>query len=591
MALNSAPSSRYWILDPWRDLSLFILVPLWIIPLTWWAKTHFDFNIYGAIVLALVGVGHHLPGFIRAYTDPVLFRRHRIRFIGAPLFLLATFIATSLLHLHGLAVMVVLWGAWHGAMQVNGFLRIYDAKVGSFSRLTARLDWAMCLVWFSAGLLHSNSRVTAILLYFYRVGIAPVDPATFALFRTGWDILTACVTLAFLLNAWRETRAGRPPSLVKFLLMASSFGFFWFAMVQVSQPILGLLLFEIFHDIQYNTLVWAYNRGRVNRRLGPGRLEIFLFGPGVWRIALYTVLVLAYGTLGAVTGYSTTLVPDFLSPALGNVNFWTGLFMISVFLHFYFDGFIWRVREKEFRHGLGIDGKTDPEARSVAGESRSTWRPPAGWKWAFFVVPVMWFGVLELRGNPQPMIDQYRNISLILPGCGPLHYIVANMEKSQRNYQGAMEEYSRSLAVDPDYQPAHAELADVEAFMGQDNMALPHYLRAMELDSLDYNTRGHMATTLLRLNRVAEALPHLLITAQRAPTDTNLIYLTGAALMHENRPAEAVPYLERTLSLEPRQPRAWSYLGVAAQLGGDTASAAEYYRRALALDTHNAWRL
>src|SRR4051812_4739376 len=288
------PLSSRWILGPYRDLSLLILVPLSILPLTWWAKAHFDFNIYGATLLALVGVGHHLPGFIRAYTDPVLFRRYRVRFIAAPLFLLAIFIATSRLHLHGLALMVLLWGAWHGAMQVNGFLRIYDAKAGSFSRLTARLDWAMCLVWFSGGLLHSDSRVAAILMDFYDVGVSPVDPAAFALFRTGWDILTACVTLAFLLNAWKETRAGRPPSPVKFLLMASSFGFFWFAMVWVSQAILGLLLFEIFHDIQYNTLVWAYNRARVNGRLGPGRLETFLFGPGVWRIALYTVLVLAY---------------------------------------------------------------------------------------------------------------------------------------------------------------------------------------------------------------------------------------------------------------------------------------------------------
>jgi hypothetical protein len=589
-ALNSLRNSRLWILGPWRDLALFVLVPLWIVPLVLWAKSRFEFNVYGAVALALVAVGHHLPGFIRAYTDPVLFRRHRVRFIAAPLFFLAIFVASSLLQLHGLRVMVVLWGAWHGAMQVNGFLRIYDAKVGSFSRLTRRLDWAMCLAWFGAGLIHSDSRVTAILLYFYGAGVSAIDPGTFALFRTEWDFLTAGVTLAFLVNAWREARAGRAPSPVKFLLMASSFGFFWFAMVQVREPILGLLLFEIFHDIQYNTLVWAYNRGRVDRRLGAGRFETLLFGPGVWRIALYTVLVLAYGTLGAVTGYSTTLVPDFLKPTLGSFNFWTGLFMVSVFLHFYFDGFIWQVREKEFREGLGIDGKKEAKSRPaipVAGSGRGL---PTGWKWAFFIVPVALLGALELRGNPRPLLDQYRNIGLILPESGRFHYVLANLEKSEKNFGRAMEEYSRSLEADPDYQPAHAELADVEAFVGRYDLALPHYLRAAELDSLDYATRAHLATTLLRVNRVAEALPHLLATATRSPGDTNLIYLTGAALMHQQRSAEAVPYLRRALQLDPRQPRAWSYLGVAARRQGDTAAAEEFYRRAVALDPANAWR-
>lgn len=597
-APSAAPSQNRWILGPWRDLALFVLAPLWILPVVWGAKAHFDFNVYGTLALALVAVGHHLPGFLRAYTDPALFRRYRTRLILAPVFLLAAFVASSLLRLHGLAVMVVLWGAWHGAMQVNGFLRIYDAKVGSISRFTARLDWAVCLAWFGAGLLHSDSRMAAILLYLYGIGVPPVDPGTFGALRTTWDVLTGGATLALLLNAWREARAGRPPSPVKFLLMASSFGFFWFAMVQVKEAIVGLLLFEIFHDIQYNTLVWAYNRGRVERRAA-SRPEAFLFGPGSWRIALYALLVLAYGTLGAVTGYSGTLMPAFLKPPPGGAGFWMGLFTVSVFLHFYFDGFIWRVREKELREGLGILGKKEsekePEKKSEGeGEPRkprSFWTPPTGWKWALFIVPVVSLGVLELRGNPQPRIDQYRNIALVLPQSAPLHYVVANMEKYRRNYGKAMEEYSRSLALDPDYQPAHAELADVEAFMGRDDEALPHYFRAVELDSLDYGVRARMAKALLRANRIAEALPHLLATAERFPADTSLLYLTGAALMHEHRPREAAGYLQRTLSLDPRQPRAWSFLGVAARALGDSAGAEECYRRALALDPQSAGRV
>ena len=38
---------RLWILDPWRDLAFFVLAPLWIIPLVWWAKARFDIDSVG----------------------------------------------------------------------------------------------------------------------------------------------------------------------------------------------------------------------------------------------------------------------------------------------------------------------------------------------------------------------------------------------------------------------------------------------------------------------------------------------------------------------------------------------------------------
>jgi len=585
----SLRNPRMWILGPWRDLGLFILVPLWIVPIMLWAKTRIDFNVYGAMALALVGVGHHLPGFIRAYTDPALFRRFRTRFIVAPLVLLAAFLILSVSHLHGLAVLVVLWGAWHGAMQVNGFLRIYDAKAGSSSRLTARLDWAMCIAWFGVGLFHSSSRVTSILLNFYNAGLPAVDPGAFFIVRSAWDVLVAGITVAFVVNAWRETRAGRPPSPLKFLLMASSFGFFWFAMVIVHEPVFGLLIFEIFHDLQYNALVWSYNRRRVDGSLGAGRLETFLFGVGAWRIVVYAVLVLAYGTLGAVTGYSSVLIPQ-ANSAVGTPGFWTGLFAVSAFLHFYFDGFIWQVREKELRQGLGIEWKGPAHAASTDPSRDRKRYLPSGWKWAFFFIPLVVLGALELQGNLPPVLDQYRNIVTLVPESGRLHYLVANLEKFQRHFPEAIAEYSRSIDQDPDFEPAQVELADVAAYAGLDQMAVAHYSRALELDPSDLKAREHLATTLLRLNRISEALPHLLATVQLASSDTTAIYLTGAALMHEHRTGEAIPWLRRALDLNPLQPRAWSFLGVAARQQGDIATAEECYRRAYALDPQNAWR-
>src|SRR5262245_42737767 len=228
-----------WIVSPWHDLTLFVLSPLWVIPLLWFAKSRFDPNGFGAMLLAVGATGHHLPGFIRAYTDPALFRRFRTRFIMAPLFLLGVYLLFFSLHLESLKLLLVLWGAWHGALQVNGFLRIYDAKAGSFSKATSWLDWAMCIVWFGGGLLYS-SRLIVVFSHFFKAGGAPISPEVFVAFRHAWIVLIVGVTAAFLINVWRQTRAGHSPSPVKLLMMASSFALWWFAMVSVSSVLVGV---------------------------------------------------------------------------------------------------------------------------------------------------------------------------------------------------------------------------------------------------------------------------------------------------------------------------------------------------------------
>src|ERR1043165_9787322 len=279
-------NNSLWILNSRQDLGLFVLSPIWVIPLLWLAKSRFDPNGFGSVILAVGGTGHHFPGFIRASTDPVLFKRFRARFILAPLFLVAVYALFFSLNLEGLKLILVLWGTWHGAMQVNGFLRIYDAKIGSSSRLTSWLDLAMCLSWFGGGLLYS-SRLIVVFSHFFQAGGAPIPAEWFSLFRHGWMTLAGAISIAFAINAWQQGKAGKPPNPVKLVMMVSSFGLWWFAMVGVSSLLVGLLLFEIVHDIQYNALVWLFNKRRVAQGMTASRIEKFLFQPSVARGFLY----------------------------------------------------------------------------------------------------------------------------------------------------------------------------------------------------------------------------------------------------------------------------------------------------------------
>ena len=83
----------------------------------------------------------------------------------------------------------------------------------------------------------------------------------------------------------------------------------------------------------------------------------------------------AYGYINLVAEYIST---ENLQATL------LGLVTASTFLHFYYDGFIWKVREKSIREGLGMSGgQSEPREEQMVPD----WLIH-GLKWWVFVVPV-----------------------------------------------------------------------------------------------------------------------------------------------------------------------------------------------------------
>ena len=577
-----SPTASLWILNPWQDLAFFVLSPIWIIPLLWLAKSRYDPNGFGAMMLAVGAAGHHLPGFIRAYTDPVLFRRFRTRFILAPLFLLAVTLAFSALKLESLKLILIFWGTWHGAMQVNGFLRIYDSKVNSFSTSTSWLDWAMCIGWFGGGLLYS-SRVIAIFSHLFNSGISSVPVGAFTLLRQAWMVAIGAITITFITNWVKEARAGRPPSPIKLLTMASSFALWWFAMTQVTSLLVGLLLFEIVHDIQYNVLVWVYNGRRVAQGMTASRVERFLFQPSWARASLYILLILAYGGIADVLDYVSIQAPTVLQAGVTSVGFWNGLFLISTFLHFYFDGFIWQVRQSDFRQGMGIKNATAAPIPESARPPSRDWLP-AGWKWVFFLVPTAVLGISEYRKVEVPLIDQARNVVELVPDQWQANAVVGSLEKAGGDESQALPYLEKAVALNPSYAYGQVMIADIYAHREETDLAVQHYQKALELNPANYDVQTRFGKMLVNQGRNAEAIPHLQIAAQYNQSDANLAYVLGASLVQDKKPLEGIPYLRRAVRLDPQEKQAFNYLGIALQAQGNMREAADYYRKAVEID-------
>src|SRR5207302_6309909 len=162
-------------------------------------------------------------------------------------------------------------------------------------------------------------------------------------------VLAIALSILFVANyIWSWTR-GHRASPVKFVLLITSIAFWWYSNNIVANILVGIALFEVFHDVQYLSLVWIYNRNRVEKDSSIGGFMRFLFRRSGSLVGLYVGLIFAYGALGY---FKSSIGIETVKRML------TGVVTASALLHFYYDGFIWKVREKSTRQSLGIGGGT-----------------------------------------------------------------------------------------------------------------------------------------------------------------------------------------------------------------------------------------
>lgn len=493
-AVLPAPASSRWILDWWRDLLLFVATPLLIVPLFLAVQAKWSAEEIYLFVASFGALGHHLPGMMRAYGDKALLSRFRARFVAAPLFLGTVCILFTQWEMSGVLLISYLWGVWHAQMQTYGFLRIYDAKVVSFAPWMSRLDYAMCLAWFGAAVVLSPSRVGKILALFYNCG-GPILPGTaVSALASLWTWATGAVTLVFIAYLSWAWRRNRRPSWVKLTLMVTSFGFWWYSNVTVSNLLLGIALFEVFHDFQYLSIVWVFNRNRVRKGEGVSSFTRFLFRKSGVLVGMYVGLVFAYGSLFFV---ARGLSSESLKAGL------TGLLAASGLLHFYYDGFIWKVRERATRESLGLAG-----GKSESGSSRSLPQGLShGLKWAVFVVPLVWLGATEVRGRA-PEIERARAVVAAVPEDAQGHYNLGVALDEQGRTAEAIAQFREAVRIQPSDAKTHNNLGAALARQGNVREAMSHYSEALRLNPNDAKAHNNLGGALAGEGNLDAAIEH-----------------------------------------------------------------------------------
>ncbi len=536
---SAAATPSPWILDRWRDLLLFVGTPVLLIPIFTAAQSRWSAQDIFLFVGAFGAMGHHLPGMIRAYGDRALFQRFKVRFIVAPLAILAVCLWSAFYNIQAVQLVAMAWGIWHGMMQTYGFCRIYDSKASARAAARARADLALCAAWFSAAVLLSPMRFRGLFELYYESGGPVIASAAVAGMRAAVMVALAVVTVVFLWRQWSDWRAGRGASPVKMVLLVSSIGFWWYCNNGVQNILVGIALFEVFHDVQYLAIVWIYNRTRVERDKSIGGFMRFVFRRSGALIGVYVGLVLAYGAIGLT---QSAITVEWIRHSL------IGIVTASALLHFYYDGFIWKVRETQTRAMLGIEG-----AGAAALASPKFWPP---WirhslRWAALVIP---FGALcatQLIGRVVPPIERTAKVAEVLPGDAQAQLNYGKALHQAGRVEEAIGRYEFAIKQDPSLALAEFYLGLAWSELGDSDRALQHYERSHQLDPKDAQCESNLAGVLVSKGFRVEARHHYEHSLSMNPTLQIAHKELADILCGEGEYASAIAHYEEALRLQP----------------------------------------
>jgi tetratricopeptide (TPR) repeat protein len=487
MSSSRATPPDRWILGRAADLPLVLLTPLLALGVFAVGRS-LGFG-EGLIAAGFaLSIAHYLPGMLRAYGDRELFARFRLRLLAAPVVFVSASVAAAWASLQVLELLVLFWGPWHWLMQTYGFARIYDARAGRVDRTTARLDYALIVLGFGAALLVTGS-FSNYLRDAYSLGAPFLPTGGIEVLRAGWLAATCVVFALYVANAIRATRRGEPPSPRKLWLLASTLPFFAFTASFVQRPLEGYVLFEICHDVQYLALVWMINRNRVERdasKAGTGGLLRFLFRPHAALVLAYLGLCLAFGATGHV--YRTWIDDPFTQRiALSTVS-------AMALLHYYLDGFIWKIREPANQASLDLalrpiepGSPLDPLRQLFSAR----WMSHAA-LWILVVIPVGWLAVVEARGQRPDARDVERHLAEAFPRSALPHFHLCRDLLDTRELAEAREHCERALELSPDWATVHNNLGVVAGQQGDLARAERELRRAVELDPDYVQARGNL---------------------------------------------------------------------------------------------------
>ncbi|MFM1871324.1 MAG: repeat-containing protein YrrB [Planctomycetota bacterium] len=455
-----------WFHSARFDLPLILLTPLLVWPLVRGMEGAFGASLVLQLIL-LTATGHYFATFVRTYGDRELFARFRTRLIAAPLLLLTVCVgmfATG--HEAALLIGTTAWAFWHWLAQAFGFARIYDIKVGSYAPLTALLDKAVVVGGF-VGTVVLNAQSTAIFgKVWMNAGLAMPSAAAWATVQTVTTWLLVGLGALYVGNLLATIARGLPWSWQKQVMHVVTIGYYWFAYSYAPNAVVAYVLYELFHDIQYFAITWLMCGQRARR---PGVTGWFaaMFRPGMAPTVLFVGAMLAMGGIDALGRAN-------ISEGTTAQKLWLGVYLALALMHYYFDGFVWKARERTVGADLGIAaGRADAAVPGLKHAAR----------WLGFFVPI---GLaLQFGGTPLEGLERAKAMVAVADGDFLSQSEVGFELTKARQLDEALQHYAASVELHGEFGPTRLNYGSALELAGKLVEAEEQYEAALRCPDRD----------------------------------------------------------------------------------------------------------
>jgi len=549
-------TSQGWIINRVSDSLFFIGTPLLSLVALQLASNFFSSFDIALFVLAFFAVGHHLPGLMRAYGERELFTRYKARFIISPLVII-TCVGWSVFNGHlGFFILLALWDMWHFFMQHYGFMRIYEVKRHKPSVLSGRLDWMLTATWFTYIVVASPHYLVNFMERCHRYGFGFYtwfNPEFVPLLRQGMLGLAVFVSIVYVVHLIRSRLQGQDIVWPKLAISATTFLTVYYAYIVLDDVILGYAMTALAHDVQYFAIVWIYNHGVLKRsqRLGASFFR-YLFADGRFRIILiYLALILTYGGVEAMA----RATDNFLIYDLVKV-----LIATTAFMHYYYDGFMWKVRKKEIRQNFVEEDEGVDEIVSVPGliqrfrQMGSRWTGfsyvfETGKQLIYFGLPIFFFAWTDANYSLSA-VSAKEYLARLTPEVAKVHDDLGVAYSRDGKFAEAIAAHKKAIALDNSYAPAYTHLGIAYSVAGNRQQAIKHHKQALVLDAELAKAHYNLGVEYFEMGRLAKAIGAFEKAVDIDEDYTRAYLALGKAYKRQGKIEETEKYLTKARDLQ-----------------------------------------
>jgi len=197
---------------------------------------------------------------------------------------------------------------------------------------------------------------------------------------------------------------------------------------------------------------------------------------------------------------------------------------------------------------------------------------------------------LDLQGQTEAALDEYRAAERINPGRYQIHYNLGVILDKSGHPQAALDEYHEAIKLNPEVAALHTAAGGAIAALGNVAGALKEFARAEQLDPHDASPHVQTAKVLFGQGRDDDGVEELRAALRAEPDNFQILAIAAHYLAaNENAAARdgknALILALKARGLSGQQPYVFDILGMAFAANGDFTNAVTCAQNALDLAT------